>query len=73
MIQRLDTLWVAVSVKFTGEASGAICQTQMPASQVESRSNAGQVFLLIVIDGNFDEKSLFFAAIDTATWRATAL
>jgi hypothetical protein len=33
----------------------------------------GQVFLLMVIDGNFDEKSLFFAAIDTATWRATAL
>ena len=26
-----------------------------------------QVFLLIVIDGNLDEKSLFFAAIDTAT------
>ena len=31
------------------------------------------VFLLMVIDGNFEEKSLFLAAIDTATWRATAL
>jgi hypothetical protein len=38
-----------------------------------STAYATQVFLLIVIDGNLDEKSLFLAAIDTATWRATAL
>lgn len=32
-----------------------------------------QVSFEILIDGNFDEKSLFLAAIDTATLRATAL
>jgi hypothetical protein len=32
-----------------------------------------QVFLLMVMLGNLDEKSLFFAAMDTATLRATAL
>lgn len=32
-----------------------------------------QVALLMVIDGNLLEKSLLRAAIDTATWRATAL
>jgi hypothetical protein len=32
-----------------------------------------QVSLEILIDGNLDEKSLFLAAIETATLRATAL
>ena len=32
-----------------------------------------QVSLEIFIDGNLDEKSLFFAAIATATLRATAM
>ena len=37
------------------------------------RPQADQVFLEMVMDGNLDEKSLFLAAIDTATLRATAL
>ena len=40
---------------------------------VAPESEAGpQVSFEILIDGNLDEKSLFLAAMDTATWRATA-
>ena len=37
------------------------------------REPGNQVSLEILMDGNLDEKSLFLAAIDTATLRATAL
>ncbi len=49
---------------------------QKPATAVQAQASASaalQVFFEILMVGNLEEKSLFLAAIDSATLRATAL
>ena|GEM_PF-4729123 len=52
------------------------CQLRPEQGTADARLRAvtryAQVSFDILIDGNLDEKSLFLAAIDTATCRATA-
>lgn len=55
------------------EHDAELSKARRQANALPHRPKPNQVSLEILIDGNFDEKSLFFAAIANATLRATAL